>query len=190
MRPALALRRPLISVKSFSETFPIARSNSSSLIACSASAFSRSRAARVLLPAGGGSPVRIRPARGPIARSAAKPTAAAANTVRLRRMMAAAVWPLAKKTTMVAPIKPASVKNCQGSNGCVSVEVSELIIQAGVEIRIDGVVGTGHRRCRRPGPASRDGDHQEQRRDAEHVRECPGQTVEAFVERFCQRLLA
>ena len=45
---ARARSRPAISSKSRAETFPIARSNSSSLIDRSASAFSRSSVARVL----------------------------------------------------------------------------------------------------------------------------------------------
>ena len=105
-------------MKSFSETFPIARSNSSSL-SCAAPGLltfqRRTRSAAERL----GPRRRASLRSGPNARNAANPTAAAAKTVRLRRMMAAAVWPLAKKTTMVAPIRPASVKNCQGSNGCV-----------------------------------------------------------------------
>ena len=49
-RAARARSRALISAKSFSDTFPIARSNSSSLIERSTSVFSRSSAARVRPP--------------------------------------------------------------------------------------------------------------------------------------------
>ena len=48
--------------------------------------------------------------------------------------IATGVWPREKNTTTVAPRSPASVKSCQGcSDSGRSVEISELIIQAGVQ---------------------------------------------------------
>ena len=111
---ARARSRALISAKSLSDTFPIAWSNSSSLIDRSTSVFSRSSAARVRPPSTCGPIGSSLPMSGASVRHAATPTTAAVKMVRLRRMMPAGVWPVDTKTTTVAPIRPASVKSCQG----------------------------------------------------------------------------
>jgi hypothetical protein len=85
------------------------------LIERSASAFSRSSAARVRPPTTG-APVGSSSAEiGANVRHAARPSAAAVKMVRLRRITAAGDdWPRVRKTTIVAPISPASVNSCQG----------------------------------------------------------------------------
>jgi len=87
------------------------------------------------------------PASGDSVRHVATPTMAAVKTIRLRRMIPEGVCPRDTKTTTVAPIKPASVNSCQGCSASSrrgSIEVSELIVQAGVEFRIQ----PGHTRDR------------------------------------------
>src|SRR6266705_2195693 len=100
-------------------------------------------------------------------------------------------------TTTVAAARPASVKNCQGwssdpgGRGPRSVEVSELIVQAFVQIRIDRGVGPARRRepgLTRP-PHGSEGD-EPQPGDADRVREQPREAIEAFVHRRHQHFLA
>src|SRR5678815_3384603 len=83
-------------------------------------------------------------------------------------------------TAMVAPIRPASVKSCQGSNECCgSVEVSELIVEAGVDGWIDGHVragGTGCSRARRP--TARGYDQRQQPHEGKRIRQHPGERIE------------
>src|SRR5262245_40491980 len=114
-------------------------------------------------------------------RRAAMPTAAAAKIVRLIMITAAGDSPRAMNTAIVAPIRPASVNSCQGSNeGCDSVEVSELIVEAGIDRWIEGHIcaaGAGRSRLRRPA-ARRDHEHQ-QPHEGEPVRQEPGKGVES-----------
>jgi len=84
------------------------------LIERSTSDFSRSSAARVRPPKICGPAGSSSPESGENVRHAAAPTAAAPKMIRLRRMMPAGVCPSDTKTTIVAPTRPASVKNCQG----------------------------------------------------------------------------
>ncbi|MNC85870.1 hypothetical protein D3C83_14870 [compost metagenome] len=86
----------------------------------SSSVFSRSSAVRVRPPRISGPRSGTTPASGRNVRSAARPTKAAAKMIRLRRMMPAGVCPRDMKTTIVAPIRPASVNNCHGcsASGC------------------------------------------------------------------------
>ena len=148
--------------------------------------FSRSSAARVRPPSIRAPSLHDFCVKGRNVRSAAMPTAAAAKIVRLIMITAAGDSPRAMNTAIVAPIRPASVKSCQGSNvGCGSVEVSELIVQAGIERRIDGHVGaarTGCGRTRRP--ASRGEDDDEKTETGERIRQHPGQRIEARVPRY------
>src|SRR6187551_3740124 len=170
-----------MSAKSFSDTFPIAWSNSSSLIDRRTSVFSRSSAARVRPPNRRGPKVADFCVRGRNVRSAAMPTAAAAKIVRLIMITAAGGSPRAMKTAIVAPIRPASVNSCQGSNvGCGSVEVSELIVQAGVDRGVDWDIHTARAGCgwlRRP--AARGHDDHQQAQGGEPIWEHPGDRAES-----------
>src|SRR5688572_1155996 len=170
-----------MSVKSFSDTFPIARSNSSSLIDRRTSVFSRSSAARVRPPSRRGPNVADFFVSGRNVRSAAMPTAAAAKIVRLIMITAAGDSPRAMKTAIVAPIRPASVNSCQGSNaGCGSVEVSELIVQAGVDRGVDRDIHTARAGCDRlRRPATRGDDERQQAKGREPIWEHPGDRAES-----------
>src|SRR5262245_20662838 len=214
MSPAARTRRrPAISLKSSSDSFPIARSNSSSLIARSASIFSRSSAARVRRPM---TTVRSSSAdtSGRTMRSTARPTRTTAPIRTLRRMTLAAPRPRAMNVTAVAQPSAASTKNCHGRStagselagglgsgfraagalaGAVSrtsIEVSELIIQSLLErgIAVAHVSGIGRRRVL---PRQPDGDEADADRaaHADEIREQPGETVEALVERRAEHVL-
>src|ERR1044071_3329330 len=170
-----------MSAKSLSETFPIAWSNSRSLIERSTSVFSRSSAARVRPPKICGPAGSSIVDNGANMRHAAAPTAAAPKMIRLRRMMPAGVCPSDRNTTMVAPTRPARVKNCQGCSGCESVEVAELIVQA----RVDGWIKTRiPRGCDRgrDGPTARRPHDGDQADDTDDVRERPGHAIEAAID--------
>src|SRR5687767_8090468 len=110
--------------------------------------------------------------------------------IRLRRMMPAGVWPRDMNTTMVAPIRPASVNSCQGCSASEPslealtaelVEVSELIVQTGVERRVVSGRLFGPSRSGPMRPATCIHDDRDQPRPGEHVRQCPRQPVEAAV---------
>src|SRR5688572_6822125 len=109
----------------------------------------------------------------------------------LKRMMAAGVWPRERNTTTVAPINPASVNNCQGcSDSCRSVEVSELIVEAGVQCRVRRWAGRG-----RGGgltwtrPAAGVDDDDGKSGAGQEVREQPRQTIEGGVLRDVSNVL-
>src|SRR5262245_48634367 len=162
------------------------RSNSSSLIDRSARVFSRSSAARVRSPSISGASRRSIPMSGSTVRSADAPIYAAANTAQLKRMIAAGDWPRERKTTTVAPMRPASVKSCQAwSDSCRSVEISELIVQAGVQRRVRD--GAGAARCRHrtwsvmTRPASRIHDDHDETCAGQQIRQQPRQPVEPGV---------
>src|SRR5512132_3774780 len=90
-------------------------------------------------------------------RHAAMPTPAAPKMTRLRRMIPAGLCPSERKTTTVAPTRPARVKNCQGCRVCGSVEVAELIVQARTDGWIEArIAGNRHRRARRPAARGED----------------------------------
>src|SRR5579872_6773037 len=186
MRAARARRRPDISCQSASDSFPIARSNSSSLIARSVSSFSRSRAARVRCPT-----IAVRSSSGftsgRTVRSAAIPTNAAVAISRPSRTTAMTPSPRATKVTAVAQPSAASTKNCQGWR--LLVEVSELIVDALVERGV-GRGRLGRRIVVLARPLHRreaDGDGA---RAADQIREEPREAVEALVDRRAEHFLA
>src|ERR1051325_5639835 len=146
----------------------------------STSVFSRSSAARVRPPTICGPAGSSIVDNGANMRHAAAPTAAAPKMIRLRRMMPAGVCPSDRNTTIVAPTRPARVKNCQGCS-CESVEVAELIVQA----RIDGWIKTRLTRgCDRgrDGPAARGPHDGDQADDTDDVRERPRHAIEAAID--------
>src|SRR6266545_4102274 len=165
--------------------------------------FSRSSAARVRPPKICGPTGSSMPANGENIRHAATPTAAAPKMIRLRTMIPAGLWPSDRKTTIVAPTRPASVKNCQGVNaespsrtparrgarGWGSVEVAELIVQAGVDGWIDARVAGGRKRWPRR-PATGGNDDGDEADDADDIGERPRDTVESPVDRRGQHFLA
>src|SRR5947209_8366897 len=191
-----------MSRQSASDSFPIARSNSSSLIVLSASIFSRSSASRVRWPTIG-----VRSSSGQTSgrsvRTAARPTRMVAAMRTLRSTTVTTPWPRATKTTAVAQPSPARTKNCHGCSGesaaigperlsgaVALVEISELIVEPLVERRLDcGRRFAGGRLVvLRPSHRYRAGDHCADRADGDG--EQPRQSVEAFVDRHRQRLLA
>src|SRR5262245_7671559 len=185
MSPAARTRRrPAISLKSSSESFPIARSNSSSLIARSASSFSRSSAARVRWPI-----ITVRSSSvdtsGWTVRSAVRPINAAPAISTAMRMTTVTPWPRAMKVAAVAHPRAARTKNCQGL-----IEVSELIVQAIFEFRIVERGRRGRRRDRPARPPERRGaDHDDAGR-ADEIREQPRHPAEALVDGRAEHLLA
>src|SRR5262245_53791287 len=121
--------------------------------------------------------------------------------VRLSRMVdarSACHTNTCRNTSAVAAARPASVNSCQGwksadpaGSALRSVEVSELIVEAIVEVGIDRDVAW----CRRSqtvltGRAHGEGAHRDQSSDPEDVRQQPRQTVEPLVERRAENLLA
>src|SRR5688572_29341364 len=94
-------------------------------------------------------------------------------------MMAAGDWPRAKKTTTVAPSRPASVNSCQGwSDSGRSVEVSELIVQAGVQRGVRRGADSARHRGRTMGPAPGVHHDDDEANTSERVRQQPREAVE------------
>ncbi len=197
MNPSARARsRDAISSKSCADTLPIARSNSSSLIARSASIFSRSRSARRRSLSGCPSASTSAVANGASIRYSANPAAPAAPMVRLISRRFSAEFCLARTTATLAATSDSSTKKCHGLNApgasflisvfgvtASSIEVAELIVQPCLER------GASGGRCRRgpisvarsvaARPAKRHGSDNQRGGRSEHVRERPRQAVEA-----------
>src|SRR5262245_17270701 len=198
---ARARSRADISSKSFSESFPIARSNSSSLIERRDSIFSRSRTTRMdsLRPSAAGRP--SAPTSGASVRYKAAPAKPAAPIVRLIRTRCSGLASLARTTAAVAATSETSTKKCQGRSvssfdaarddrGRLSasvplIEVAELIVQPGAECPIF-LRGGSRGLCRfgAPRPAPRDDDGPNHSRgDTDEIWNEPRQPIEALVNR-------
>ncbi len=117
MKPSARARsRDAISSKSCADTLPIARSNSSSLIARSASIFSRSRSARRRSLSGCPSGSTSAVVNGASMRYRANPAAPAAPMVRLISSRFSAEFCLARTTATLAATSDSSTKKCHGLN--------------------------------------------------------------------------
>src|SRR5262245_23570747 len=107
--------------------------------------------------------------------------------------MDATLWPRAMNVATVAHANPARTKNCQACRPCSdrserSVEVSELIVEAFVQLRVDWR-GFRLRVTRVFGPPDGYEAHADDSGGAEEIREKPREAIESLVDRRHEEVL-